>query len=187
MPFKNKIDNIFLDRDGVINIDTGYVHKWSQFEFIEGTLEALKYLTELGFRMIIVTNQGGIAKGFYTEEDFQELNKKMIDRMHSHDIKILDTFYCPHHEEGNIPKLSKDCNYRKPKPGMILAAAKKHNLDLSRSIIIGDKESDLLAGKNANLFKSFLIDPSSELSDNSSNVDGCFKDLNDFVFNHLEK
>ena len=91
MPLKNKIDNIFLDRDGVINIDSGYVHKWSEFEFIEGTLEALKYLTKLGIKLIIVTNQGGIAKGFYTEEDFQELNNKMIDRMRSNDIKILDT------------------------------------------------------------------------------------------------
>jgi len=187
MPLKNKIDNIFLDRDGVINIDSGYVHKWSEFEFIEGTLEALKYLTKIGIKLIIVTNQGGIAKGFYTEEDFQELNKKMIDRMRSNDIKILDTFYCPHHKDGNIPKLSMDCNYRKPKPGMILAAAEKYSLDLSRSIIIGDKETDLMAGKNANLYQYFLIDPSYELSNKKSYINGCFKNLNDFVFNHLEK
>tara|TARA_B100001750_G_scaffold84453_1_gene66733 strand:+ start:210 stop:773 length:564 start_codon:yes stop_codon:yes gene_type:complete len=187
MPLRNEIDNIFLDRDGVINIDSGYVHTWSKFEFIEGTLEALKYLTKLGIRLIIVTNQGGIAKGFYTEEDFQELNKKMLDTMHSHDIKILDTFHCPHHKDGKIPELSKDCNYRKPKPGMILAAAKKYSLDLSRSIILGDNESDLIAGKNANLYQSILIEPTYELCNKNTYIDGCFENLNNFVFNHLEK
>ena len=144
MALKNDIDNIFLDRDGVINKDYGYVHKWSEFHFINGSIEALKYLTEFDFKLIIVTNQGGIARGYYTEDDFHQLNNEMIDRMKSYGIEILETFYCPHHQDGTIPSLSKDCYYRKPNPGMIIAAAKKYNLDLSRSIILGDKESDLM-------------------------------------------
>ena len=187
MSLKNKIDNIFLDRDGVINEDYGYVYKWSEFKFIEGSIDALKYLTELKIKLIIVTNQGGIARGYYTEDDFKNLNQKMIDKMNSYGIEILDTFYCPHYRDGIVTSLSIDCECRKPKPGMILKAAKKYELDLSRSIIVGDRESDLIAGKNANLLDSFLINPSSEISYEKEYIDECSRNLSDFVFNYLDK
>jgi D-glycero-D-manno-heptose 1,7-bisphosphate phosphatase len=187
VPLINKIDNIFLDRDGVINIDSGYVHKWSDFKFIEGSIEALNHLYRLGLNLIIVTNQAGIAKGHFTADDYHSLNNKMLEEMDSYEINVLDVFHCPHHKDGVIPELSKECNSRKPKPGMIFAAADKYNFDLSRSIIIGDRESDLISGKNANLYGCYLVGSDEYSLIDSKNSDGCFDNLYDFVFNFFIK
>ena len=100
---------IFLDRDGVINKDFGYVNKWDQFKLINGTLKALQTLSKNNFNIIIVTNQAGIAKGFYTEEDFHTLTRKFEHFCLNNDIKILHTFYCPHNKDGIIKRYSKDC------------------------------------------------------------------------------
>ena len=187
MSLIDKIDNIFLDRDGVINIDSGYVHKWVDFKFIEGSMDALIYLHRLGLNLIIVTNQAGIAKGHFTADDYEILNNKMLEEMDSYEINILDVFHCPHHKDSVVPELSKECASRKPKPGMIFSAANKYNLDLSRSIIIGDSESDLITGKNANLYGCYLVGSDEHSLMDSKNTDGCFENLNDFVFNFFIK
>ncbi|MDC1210243.1 HAD-IIIA family hydrolase, partial [Pseudomonadota bacterium] len=93
---------IFLDRDGVINEDSGYVHNWDKFKFIDGSLKALQLLTKNNFNIIIVTNQAGIAKGFYTEIDFKNLSSEFLRFCSQNKIKIMDTFYCPHHIDGVI-------------------------------------------------------------------------------------
>tara|TARA_B110000438_G_C15738096_1_gene617177 strand:+ start:148 stop:714 length:567 start_codon:yes stop_codon:yes gene_type:complete len=188
MKLLTDINTIFLDRDGVINKDSGYITNWSDFIFIEGVLDALIHLTKLDYKLVIVTNQSAIARGFFTTEDFINLNKKMINEFNTFGIKLTDVFFCPHHKDGVIEEYSMECNFRKPNPGMLFSAAEKHNIELSRSIIVGDKESDLLAGRNANLHSCYLIRSSnSESPSESIYAKKSFNSLNDFVFNFLCK
>jgi D-glycero-D-manno-heptose 1,7-bisphosphate phosphatase len=148
---KNKA--LFLDRDGVINIDKGYVHKIEDFEFIEGIFDLCKSYQDKGYLIIVITNQAGIARGYYTEEDFLKLSEWMKKEFAKRNVIITDIFYCPHH-----PDFTGECECRKPKPGMILKAAKKYNIDLSESILIGDKITDIEAGKRAGIRFNYLID-----------------------------
>ena len=142
----------FLDRDGVINIDYGYVSNIQNFEFKEGIFELLKLLQEKGYKLFIVTNQSGIARGYYTETDFHNLMEYMINELKKRNIEITDYAYCPHH-----PDITGECECRKPNPGMILNLAKKYNIDLANSIMIGDKQSDIKAGENAGIKKNYLV------------------------------
>ena len=148
---------IFLDRDGVINKDFGYVNKWDQFKLIKGTLKALQTLTKNNFNIIIVTNQAGIAKGFYTEEDFHALTRKFEHFCLKNDVKILNTFYCPHHKDGIIKNYAKDCKNRKPNSGMFLKAAKLYNINLKKAIMVGDNITDIVASTNAGIKINYLI------------------------------
>jgi len=143
---------LFLDRDGVVNIDKGYVHKIEDFEFIDGIFELCQYYQNKGYMIIIITNQAGIARGYYTEEDFFRLSEWMKKEFEKRNVKITDIFYCPHH-----PDFTGECECRKPNPGMILEAAQKYNINLSESILIGDKITDIEAGDKANLSKIYLI------------------------------
>jgi len=142
----------FLDRDGVINEDYGYVGNIEKFEFKEGIFELLKFLQERGYELFIVTNQSGIARGFYSKDDFHSLMDYMINELKKRDIKITDYRFCPHH-----PDITGECECRKPKPGMILSLAKEYNIDLKKSIMIGDSLSDIKAAKNAGITKSYLV------------------------------
>ncbi len=142
---------IFLDRDGVINEDLGYVGKREDFHFLPGVFEALRHFQNLGFLLIIVTNQSGIARGYYTVQDFLSLSEWMKEELRKRDITITDIFYCPHHPEDG-------CECRKPKPGMILEAARRYDIDLSASWMIGDKPSDIEAAKNAGIPHTILLD-----------------------------
>ena len=142
---------LFLDRDGVINVEKNYVYRIEDFEFIDGIFELChKYIDE-GFLIFVVTNQAGIAKGFYSVDDFIKLMDWMIVQFQKQGIAIQKVYYCPHHPDLDIP-----CECRKPNPGMILQAAKEFDLDLSQCVLIGDKESDLRAGRNAGLKASNL-------------------------------
>lgn len=149
---------MFLDRDGVINIDKGYVYKIEDFEFIDGIIEILREYQEKGYLLIIITNQAGIARGYYTEDDYLVLNRWMIDKLQGQGINITKVYYCPHHPEHGIGKYKKDCNCRKPKPGMIQKAVRDFNIDLSNSILIGDKASDVEAGIKAGIKDVRLIE-----------------------------
>lgn len=151
---KNKA--IFLDRDGVINIDKGHVHKIKDFVFYKDTFKAISLIPK-EYKIIIVTNQAGIAKGMYTEKQFLELTNWMLKKFKSKGIKIDKVYYCPHHPEGSIKKYTKKCNCRKPNPGMLKKAAKDFNLDFKKSWLIGDHEKDIIAGKKAKT-KTILID-----------------------------
>ena len=141
---------IFLDRDGVINVDRGYVHTIEDFEFIPGLFEALRHFQRLGYKLIIVTNQSGIGRGYYSEEDFLRLSKWMREQLLKEGIEIADIFYCPHHPDS-------DCLCRKPKSGMLEEAIKKHRVDPSQSWMIGDKPSDIEAARSAGIDRTILI------------------------------
>lgn len=147
---------IFLDRDGTINVEKSYLHKWEDFEFEKNAIEGLKKLKNLGYEFIVVTNQSGIGRGYYTEEDLVTLNNQMTEKLKEFGIEILECFYCPHHPEKGIGKYKVDCNCRKPNPGMLLEGIKKYNVDIENSFMIGDKKGDLEAGKKAGL-KSILV------------------------------
>ncbi|HDX8137108.1 TPA: D-glycero-beta-D-manno-heptose 1,7-bisphosphate 7-phosphatase [Campylobacter fetus] len=151
-----KIKAVFLDRDGVINKDLGYVSKIDDFEFCDGIFEALCGFLKLGFALFIVTNQSGIGRGYYTSDDFLNLTKFMLDEFKKEDIYIKKVYYCPHSPEEN-------CDCRKPKPGMILKALSEFDINLKNSIMIGDKNSDMLAANSAGINNCYLIGETSSL------------------------
>lgn len=137
---------IFIDRDGVINKDPGgwtqtnYVTDWKDFHFIPGTLEALKILKEKGIKVIVASNQGGVNKGFYTQEQLNKVNELMLKEIRKSGGEIEEVFYCIHKDEDN-------CDCRKPRPGMLEIAAKKYGIDPKATYFIGDDKKDILAGK----------------------------------------
>lgn len=141
---------LFLDRDGVINIDTGYVHKKEDFIFTDKIFQSLKKYQDLGYLLIIITNQSGINRGYYTLEDFTILTDYMKREFEKHSLHVKGVFYCPH-----TPK--EKCECRKPKPKLILDARDSFDIDLEKSIMIGDKLSDMEAGFNAGVKDLFLI------------------------------
>ena len=174
MTNSNKV--VFLDRDGVINEDLGYVYEWDKFAFIDGSIEALGIIIGLGFKIIIVTNQSGIARGFYTEKDLAELNKKFICFLKQKQIELLDIFYCPHLPDGSVEEYSISCSCRKPSPGMILAAQEKYNVNLGNSFLVGDKETDISAASRSGIGCKILIG-SKRVMQKSSKADKFFPDL----------
>lgn len=136
---------LFLDRDGVINHDSGYTSSAENFRFIEGIFDLCRAAKRLGYLLIVVTNQAGIGRGHYSEEDFLALTEWMLSRFKIEGAPITDVFFCPYHPEHGVGDYKKDSFDRKPNPGMLLRAAEKHGLDLGRSIMIGDKDSDMYA------------------------------------------
>ena len=141
---------IFLDRDGVIVQDPdGFIHEIEKFKFEKNAPEGLKQLQELSFKLIIITNQPGIGRGIYTHEQYEKFDKYMQEQLKKHGVTIDAVYFCPHHPTKGKGKYLVECDCRKPKPGMILRAAKEHNIDLSKSFTIGDKTGDLKAGRLA--------------------------------------
>jgi len=145
---------LFLDRDGVINIDHGYVSRVEDFEFVPGVLTFIKTAQEKGYLPIVVTNQSGIGRGYYDEADFWRLSEYMMERMREEGIKIdkEQIFFCPHRSDEG-------CDCRKPKPGMLLSAQKRFDIDMAQSVMIGDKERDIEAARQAGVGQSFLVEP----------------------------
>jgi D-glycero-D-manno-heptose 1,7-bisphosphate phosphatase len=139
----------FLDRDGVINIDHAYVYRPEEFEFVDGVFEAAKALIQAGYELVIVTNQSGIGRGYYSEADFDHLCQWMKERFAEVGAPITDIYFCPHHPEKAIDAYRCACDCRKPAPGMILRAQKAHDYDLAASLMVGDKLSDMKAAANA--------------------------------------
>ncbi len=137
---------LFLDRDGVINVDHAYVCKKENFEFVDGIFELCRSAKELGFLICVVTNQAGIGRGFYTEKDFIELTDWMRSVFREEGSEIDKVYFCPSHPEYGVGEYKTDSPFRKPGPGMILQASQELDIDLAKSILVGDKESDILAG-----------------------------------------
>ncbi len=137
---------LFLDRDGVVNVDKGHVYLREQFEFMPGIFDLCRRYASEGYLIIIVTNQAGIAKGIYSEEDFCDLTSWMVEQFSSEGVTITKVYHCPHHPEN-----TGICECRKPAPGMILQATKEFDLDISQCVLIGDKETDLEAGRRAGI------------------------------------
>lgn len=147
---------VFLDRDGTIIEDVGYLNDPRQIKFIPGAIEAIKLLNENGYKVIVITNQAGVARGLTTEDMVQTINK-VIHRNILNGGGVVEAFYyCPHHPEHGVYPYRKDCECRKPHPGLVKKAEKEHQIDLSQSFIVGDKESDLETGTQANI-KSILV------------------------------
>lgn len=143
--------SIILDRDGVINYDYGYVHKYQNFRFKPGVIMALKYLYKKSIKIFIATNQSGIGRGLYSEKDFIKLHKKIKSFLSKKKIFIDDVKYCPHHPKFAKKKFKKNCNCRKPKNGMIKKIINENCLDKKKIIMIGDKKSDMLSAKKSNI------------------------------------
>ena len=139
----------FLDRDGVINVDSGYVGRWEDFEYLPDAVEGLKQLQNGGFKLIVVTNQSGIARGYYTETDFLSLTETMTADLSAKGVTLAAVYYCPYLEDADLEPYRVASYLRKPEPGMLLKAAQEHDIDLSRSIMVGDKVSDMVAAERA--------------------------------------
>lgn len=161
---KNKA--LFLDRDGVINEDKGYVHKKDDFIFVSGIFDLCKYAGDKGYRIIVVTNQAGIGKGFYTTADFLLLNSWMCEKFAEHGICISKVFYCPYHIDAVIPEFKKAHFCRKPNPGMLYQARDQFDLDLPLCAMVGDRMTDVAAGMAAGVRTNILL--GSEASESTS-------------------
>ncbi|WP_419851791.1 D-glycero-beta-D-manno-heptose 1,7-bisphosphate 7-phosphatase [Actinobacillus pleuropneumoniae] len=148
---------IFLDRDGTINIDHGYVHQIDDFQFIEGVGKALKQLQDKGYLLVLVTNQSGIARGYFSEEQFNQLTEWMDWSLDEDYGVVLDgIYYCPHHPEGK-GEYKEDCDCRKPKAGMFTQAIADLDIDPAQSYMVGDKLEDLLAAEVAGVKTKVLV------------------------------
>ena len=147
---------IFLDRDGTLNIDYGYVHKIDNFKFIDGAIDALRELKKMGYMLVLVTNQSGIARGYFSEEQFLQLTEWMDWSLAEQDVDLDGIYYCPHHPEGK-GEYKEDCDCRKPKPGMLLQAIKELKIDPTQSIMVGDKVEDIKAGISAKVKMHVLV------------------------------
>ena len=145
----NKCRALFLDRDGVINIDHGYVYQPKNFEFIDDIFQLCQKANEYDYLIIVITNQAGIGRGYYTTQNFLDLTNWMKEKFITKGASITDVFYCPYHPSHGVGFYKKNSFDRKPNPGMLLKAQSKYNIGLSHSIMIGDKDTDMLAAKNA--------------------------------------
>ena len=145
----------FLDRDGTLNVDHGYVHKPEDVQLIPGAKEALHKLVDNDYKLILVTNQSGIGRGFFKEDQLHQTNNRLQELL---ELKFLKIYFCPHHPEAKVLKYRKVCSYRKPEPGMILQAFKDFpQIDKEQSFMIGDSLRDVEAGKHAGLNRNFLL------------------------------
>ena len=144
---------VFLDRDGTLNIDKGYVHRIEDWEWIPGAIDAITALKKAGFLVIVITNQAGIARGYYDEADMTNLHTRINEELKAHGSAIDGFYHCPHHPEFGAVR---ECECRKPMPGLIYKASQDFDIDLARSWLIGDKASDIHAGLTAGI-KSILV------------------------------
>jgi D-glycero-D-manno-heptose 1,7-bisphosphate phosphatase len=147
----------FLDRDGVINVDHGYVYRREDFAFVPGVLEGARRLHDLGYALVVATNQSGIGRGLYTEQDFMALTKWMKESFSAAEAPIAGVYFCPHHPSAALADYRTNCQCRKPGPGMLLKAAEELGLDLATSAMFGDRVSDLEAARAAGVPTRVLL------------------------------
>jgi D-glycero-D-manno-heptose 1,7-bisphosphate phosphatase len=158
---------IFFDRDGIVNNEESnyYIHKVDDFELNAGIIEAMKRLQELGYLLIIITNQGGISKGFYSASDVEAVHFKMLSELNSNGLNVTEIYYCPHHSDNE------NCLCRKPKSLMLEKAIARFNLDASQSFFIGDRETDRQAGEGAGV-KTILLKANTNMAVIPSLIEG---------------
>jgi len=154
---------LFLDRDGVINVEKDYLYKIEDFEFIDGIFELCKYFQDKDYKIFVVTNQSGIARGYYSEDDFQTLTSWMLKEFTKNGIKIQKVNHCPHH-----PNITGECSCRKPNSAMLDNIKKKFDIDMQNSIMVGDKESDIEAGLKAGLTTTYLFDETKNIKNSQA-------------------
>ena len=173
---------VFLDRDGVLNTDNGYVSQVDDFEFIEGVIDACKIIKDKGYLLIVISNQSGIARGYFSEEQFHTLTEWMDWSLADRGVDLDGIYYCPHHEEKGQGKYKVACDCRKPKPGMLLNAIEDLNIDISNSILVGDKVSDLQAGIAAGIKNNYLVKTGKEITKEGDELaTDIFDDLSSFA------
>ena len=140
---------VFLDRDGTLNRDRGFVHRVEDLELLDRVAEGLRRMAALGFELIVATNQSGIARGYFTEAEMHAFNAALCEQLREQGVEIAAIYYCPFHPTEGIGPYRRESELRKPRSGMLLAAARERGLDLGTSIAIGDKNTDVLAGRAA--------------------------------------
>ncbi len=175
---------VFFDRDGVINEDYGYVGQIESFDFIAGVPEALHYLKSLGYLLVLVTNQSGVARGIYTEADFFKVTCFMQNSLSLYDACFDGIYFCPHHPKAQIEAYRVECECRKPKSGMFFKAASDLDISLEESLMFGDHASDLLAAENAGIKDLYLLgNHIASEKDKVKSVKGYFSTLAEYVKN----
>lgn len=168
----------FLDRDGVINKDKAYVSRWEDFEFVPGAIEGMRLLQEADYALVVVTNQSGLARGYYSEAQYQALTQHMLADLKREGVELEGVYHCPHHPKGVVPELSISCDCRKPLPGLLVQAARELNLSLQDSLLIGDKPSDIQAARAAGVAKAYAVSSDNpESVAETMQVDGYFDNL----------
>lgn len=148
---------LLLDRDGVVNVDHSYVGHRDRFEFVDGIFPLTRHAVDRGFRVVVITNQAGIARGYYTEAEFLDLSGWMRDLFKSQGVDLAGVFHCPYHRDGVVERYARDSFWRKPNPGMILEAARRHNLALPGSVFLGDQATDMAAAAAAGVARRVLL------------------------------
>ena len=149
---------IFFDRDGVLNVDVIDLHEMEKFQWIDGAPDAIKLCNERGYLAVVITNQSGIARGIFTEDDVKKIHAHMQSELEKIGAHIDAFYYCPHHPNGTVEPYAKVCDCRKPKPGLILDACKDLNIDPAKSVMIGDKPRDIECGINAGVKGTILFE-----------------------------
>ena len=148
---------VFLDRDGVVNTDIGYLWRREDLAWIPGAPEAIRLFNERGWPVVVITNQSGVARGYYREEDVQSLHLWMNAELNKLGARIDAFYFCPHHPKGAVTEYTRECDCRKPQPGMILQAMEDWQADPATSFLIGDKDSDVAAATAAGI-QGYLFD-----------------------------
>ncbi len=148
----------FIDRDGVINAELDYVYRVEDFHVLPGAVAGLRQFAELGYALVVVTNQAGIAKGRYSEADYALLTAHMRELLRRQGVEFAGVYHCPHHPDGSVARYAVPCACRKPAPGLLLQAATDLGLDLARSVLVGDKISDTQAGRAAGVRWTVLVE-----------------------------
>lgn len=169
---------VFLDRDGVINVDHGYTHRIEDFQFIAGSTEAMALLQSAGWRLVVVTNQSGIARGLFSSEDYERFTAHLRAQLQARGVHLDAVFHCPHVPDAAVAAYRQACDCRKPGPGMLLRAARELALDLAGSVIVGDRLSDVQAGRAAGVGRCMLVRSGQPIdADEARQADGVFDNL----------
>jgi len=148
---------LFLDRDGVINVNHGYVHAPEQTDWVPGIFDLARFARKAGFAIVVVTNQAGIARGYYDVGQFERYTRWIHDQFEREGASLLATYYCPHHPDAGIGDFRVACACRKPQPGLLLAAARDWRISLDSSVLVGDQPSDIEAAARAGVRTRFLV------------------------------
>jgi D-glycero-D-manno-heptose 1,7-bisphosphate phosphatase len=168
----------FIDRDGVLNEERAFVHRIDDFVFVPGAIEALRVLKAAGYLLVVITNQSGIARGLYSEADYLALTKHLRERLAAQGVTLDAVEYCPHLPDAPVARYRLDCDCRKPQPGMLRRAIRRLDIDPGTSFLVGDRLTDIEAGRAAGVGRCFLVRTGYPLADEAvARADGVYDDL----------